>query len=317
METLLRRGLKLSHLRIVAALAGTGQIGRAAESLGITQPAASRLLAEVERITGHPVHVRAGRGIALTAQGAALARRASRILMEIADTETELDQIGQGGLGHVRLGAVTGPALELVLPTLRAARLAMPSLSTEVEVGPSNHLGALLLAGKLDFVLARRPADADVALFDITMIADEPVSLVTRHDHRLAGARDLAPAALMAYDWLLPGPGAVLRGAVLDRLAELGLPSPAGRVATSSFLLTLAMLQQNNAIAPMATAVARLFAFGPGAPFAILPVDLGIRVAPYGMITRAGGTLPPAAACLRDMVMATAAGPPRARPQDD
>ena len=60
---LLRRGLKLSHLRIVAALGEAGQIGLAAARIGVTQPAASRLLAEVERIAGHPVHRRAGRGI--------------------------------------------------------------------------------------------------------------------------------------------------------------------------------------------------------------------------------------------------------------
>ncbi len=305
MDTLLRRGLKLGHLRIVAALADTGQIGRAADRVGITQPAASRLLAEVERITGHPVHARAGRGIALTAQGAALARRATRILVELADTAAELDQIGRGGHGHVRIGAVTGPALDRVLPALRAARLALPGLTTEVEVGPSDHLGAMLLAGRIDFALARRPAAADPALFDITMIADEPVSLVARQDHSLTRVQDLRPAALLAYDWVLPGQGAILRDAVLARLAALGLPAPPGRLATSSFLLTLAMLQNSNAIAPLAAAVARRFATGPGAPFAVLPIDLGIRVAPYGLLSRAHSALPPAALRLRDLILAT------------
>uniref|UniRef100_UPI001CD25F80 helix-turn-helix domain-containing protein n=1 Tax=Xinfangfangia pollutisoli TaxID=2865960 RepID=UPI001CD25F80 len=57
------RGLKLSHLRLMAELQATGQLGLAAERMGLAQPAASRLLAEVERIAGHPVHSRDGRGL--------------------------------------------------------------------------------------------------------------------------------------------------------------------------------------------------------------------------------------------------------------
>ena len=60
-DALLNRGMKLSHLRVMAAFAETGQIGVAAQAMGITQPAASRLLSEIERIVGTPVHARAGR----------------------------------------------------------------------------------------------------------------------------------------------------------------------------------------------------------------------------------------------------------------
>ncbi|HQD16555.1 MAG TPA: LysR family transcriptional regulator, partial [Ottowia sp.] len=61
-DFLLRKGLKLSHLRILAAFADTGQINLAAEKIGISQPAASRLLAEIEQIVQAPVHSRTGRG---------------------------------------------------------------------------------------------------------------------------------------------------------------------------------------------------------------------------------------------------------------
>jgi hypothetical protein len=55
--------LKLSHLRLLAAMADTGQIGRAAERVGITQPGASRLMVEIGRVVGQPVHARQGRGV--------------------------------------------------------------------------------------------------------------------------------------------------------------------------------------------------------------------------------------------------------------
>lgn len=298
----LRRGLKLAHLRIVAALAETGQIGSAAATLGITQPAASRLLAEVERITGQAVHLRAGRGVSLTPEGAALARRAARVMTEIKLAARELTEIADGAQGHVTLGAVTGPALDRVLPALRTARLALPQVTVEVEVGTSDILAEQLLSGRLDFALARLPAVGG-DLFDMVPIGPEPVSLVVRRGHRLAGVAELLPTALMEFDWVLPGPGAILRQTVLARLAQLGLPQPPGRLATSSFLLTLAMLQQSNAIAPLATAVAGRFARETDAAYAVLDVDLGITVAPYGLLTRAGGRPTPVAERLRAMIL--------------
>ena len=70
-----------------------------------------------------------------------------------------------------------------------------------------------------------------------------------------------------------------------------------------TFLLTLAILQQSDAIAPLATAVADRFAAREDAPFRVLPVALGIEVAPFGLVTRSGGTLPPVAERVMALVL--------------
>lgn len=299
----LRRGLKLSHLRLLAALAETGQIGLAADMMGIAQPAASRLLAEIERISGQPVHLRTGRGIMLTPMGQALARRAARVVTEIRDAEREITEIGTGGAGHVRIGSVTGPALDRVLPALRTARLALPGITTEVIVAPSDLLGQQLQSGRLDFAIGRMPEGMEDQLTLSEPIDSEPVSLLVRRGHRLAGAGNLRAAELMDYDWVMPGPEAILTRAVLHRLSELGLPRPPQRIATASFLLTLALVQQSNAIAPLARAVSDRFGTGPDSPYAALPIDLGIVVAPYGLMSRRGAILTPAAHRLAEMIL--------------
>jgi DNA-binding transcriptional LysR family regulator len=307
-DTLLRRGLKLSHIAMIDAFADAGQIGAAAAKLGITQPAASRLMAEIERILGHPVHVRTGRGVALTHEGEALARRAARILMEVGAAAREVQEIADGIGGHVHIGSVTGPAMDRVLPAIRAARFSLPGVSIEVEVATSDILCGQLLAGQIDFALARLPTDADPRLFDVERMGTEPVSLVARRGHALATrAEPPEPHDLMQYDWILPGPGAILRRTVEKRLRDLGLPEASGRLSTSSFLLTLALLQQSNAIAPLATAVARQFAARDDAPYAILPIDLGIEVESYGLMTRSGTRLTPAADRVRALIQRTRA----------
>jgi DNA-binding transcriptional LysR family regulator len=299
-DGLLQRGLKLSHLRLLAALFETGQIGVAADKIGITQPAASRLLAEVERIAGAQVHLRNGRGMRLTPVGEALARRAGRVLIELRDAARDMAEVIAGGVGHVRIGAVTGPALDRVLPALRTARLAQPAVTVEVIVATSDILCQQLLSGRIDFAIARLPETSERAQLYMRLIASEPVALVVRRDHPLAGRASIAPVDLLLFDWVMPGPESLLARAVLGRLTAHGLAHPRQQLSTASFLLTLALLQQSNAIAPLARAVANSFAAAPDAPYVQLPIDLGIEVEPFGLITRAGVALPPAAQYLAD-----------------
>lgn len=311
-DTLLRKGLKLSHLRLLHALAETGQIGHAASRLSIAQPAASRLLAEVERIAGQPVHLRTGRGITLTPMGDALARRAARVVTELRDAEREISEIASGGSGHVRIGSVTGPALDRLLPALRTARLALPGITAEAVVATSDVLGQHLVAGRLDFAIGRMPDGMQDQLTLSAPIGSEPVALMVRRGHRLALQPHIEPTDLMDYDWVLPGPEALLTRAVLARLRALGLPQPPQRLATASFLLTLALIQQSNAIAPLARAVCDRFGSPPnappdafsGTPYVILPLDLGITVEPYGLLTRTGTILTPVARRLATMIAA-------------
>lgn len=304
----LRRGIKIAHLRLMAALAATGQVGAAAEAVGITQPAASRLLAEVERMTGAALYARTGRGIALTAEGVALAARSARMLLELELAERELAEMAGGTGGQVRIGAVTGPAMDRVLPALVAARDALPQIQVEVVVATSDVLCAQLLAGRLDFALARLPETGEAARLRFDYIAPEPVCLMARRDHPLMASGPLDPGALMEFEWVMPAPEAILTRTVLARLRALRLPDPPRRVATSSFLFTLAMLQRSDAIAPLASAVAALFAGPEGAAFVVLPVDLGIEVAPFGLLTREGPGLTPAAERVRELVLATLPG---------
>jgi molybdate transport repressor ModE-like protein len=295
-DTLLRKGLKLSHLRLLAALGETGQLTQAAQAIGISQPAASRLVAEVERIIGHPVHERSGRGIEMTPLGRALAARAGRIRIELDDAARDLAEMAAGGVGQVRVGTVTGAALDRVLPALEAERLAHPNVSFEVVVAHSDALCDQVLAGRLDFAMGRMPGGPQAEGLTYAALESEPVDLIARPGHpALSG--DLA--LVLAQDWVLPEAGSLLTRAVLERLDHLGLPQPRLRVATASFMLTLALLQRSDAVAAVSRSIARQFA---GMGLSILPFDLGIEVEPYGMISRRQVSLTPAARRLADLV---------------
>lgn len=301
------RGLKIGHLRLMAALGRSGQISRAALELGLTQPAASRLAAEVAHIVGQPVYDRTGRGIELTAAGQALAIRAARALQEIDDAGREIAQIGQTVTGEVRIGSVTGPAIEHVLPVIRAARLSYPEVTVAVEVSTSDLLCAHLLDGRIDIALGRLSDETDPALFDTEPVAREPMTLVVRPGHPLLRQVPVPVETLLGFNWVLPFEGAILRRAVAEALRQRGLPEPPQVYVTSSFLLTLALVQETNAIAPIAVPVARAFG-GAAGGVRELASDLAIEVETFGLIQRRGRKQTPAAAAILAMLRGRMAG---------
>lgn len=302
----MRRGLKLSHLRLFTLLAQTGQVSLAANALAISQPAASRLAAEAERITGARLYERTRHGVALTVAGKAFANRAKRMLLEVEEAERELTEILEGNTGKVNIGSVTGPAVEHVLPAIRQARLHLPRITVNIEVSTSDVLGQALVEGEMDFILARLPGQYDPRQFDAHFVGPEPISLIVRRDHPLLRRPGVAMERLMEFDWVMPLEGSLLRTTVENMLLARGLRLPGKVLSTSSFLMTLVTITQTNAIAPIATAVARFFAAEEGiGAIAELPVEIPLDVRPYALITMAGSELTPAARAIYDFVAAS------------
>lgn len=306
---LITRGLKLSHLRLLVALARTGQISEAAAELGLTQPAASRLAAEISRVAGHQIHRRTGKGIALTAMGEVLAERARGALIEIGEAARDLDEGAAGRAGIVRVGAVTGASFEHLLPALRAIRNLAPQVQVHVEVAPSDHLGELLLEGKLDFTLSRYPNGRSAALFSGTPLGTEPISVIVRRGHPLLARAPVSLAETLRYDWVLPDQNALLRQTVLQVMLEAGLPEPNAAVVTSSFLFTLGVVTESDALAPIAASVARS-QIGQGAAtgrVCVLPLKTPIEVDSYMLLTRKGQLLTPSAQIMVNLIRERAA----------
>jgi DNA-binding transcriptional LysR family regulator len=265
------------------------------------------MLIEIEALAGHPVHVRSGRGVALTAVGEALAARAARILRELDETAEDIAAVAAGRQGRVRVGAVTAPALDLLLPALRTLRLTHPGVSTDVTVAPSALLCQELKSGRLDLALGRLADPGDARLLDLAPMGTEPVALVTRRDHPLAGHGRIGAADLRRFDWVLPDLVSPLGAAVVAAFAAQGAAMPRQYLTTASFLLTLTLIRQTNAIAPLARAVAMAFAGGPDGPLVILDTVLAIDAGPFGLLTRRGETLSPAARELATRIRAARA----------
>ena len=304
-DRLVRRGLKLNHLRLLAALERTGQLSAAAVQLSISQPAASRLLGEVERIAGAALYRRHARGIVFTEAGRHLAILAQRMLGDLDEASREIEEMDAGRRGFVSIGAVTGAALEHVLPVLRQTRVTHPRINANVVVDTSDKLAPLMLSDQLDFYIGRIPGDLDRSAFAADPIGPEPVSLIVREGHPLTRRAEPSLAECVEFDWVLQPLGGLMRQTVENYLIDRRIPLPARVISTSSTLMTLALIAQSNAIAPIARAAALFFGSdeGLGGKIVTLPVAADLLVTPYSLLRPAARPLSPTASIVHEQIL--------------
>jgi DNA-binding transcriptional LysR family regulator len=305
-EALLRSGLKLSHLRLIVAIEDSGQISAAAHMLNISQPAASRMIAQMEDMLGIPLCRRLLRGVELTPYGAALARRGRTMLLELREVDREISDLKSGKGGAVFLGAVTAPAIGLAVPAIRRIRKRFPRIEISVQVETSGVLARELLASRHDFIIARIPDDLNPRLFDARVIGIEKACLIVRRGHPLAGRQAVELEQLTGYDWVFQPAGSLLRRTLETIFMSRNVALPDRILNTTSLLLTLVMVAQSDAIAPVALDMAKFIndENGLAGAIEILPISFDIDVQPYSLITARNRALSPAARMLYDHILA-------------
>lgn len=307
MTGVLDHRLTLKQLRLIAAIAEHRQLSLAAQALALTQPAASRALAEVERLCGGPVFERHARGMTVTPLGELMVRRARNVLEEIGEAAAEIARYNAGRGGIVRIGAVTGGAIGTVVPVVQRLRRDAPDAEVHLEVAMSRPLVHDLVALRLDFVLARLPPEANAADFEAVRASEERIDIVAAASHPLARRAEVGLAELGGQDWVMQAPGAPIRLAIEEALLAQGARPPTRVTNTSSLLVTIAMLATSRAVAPVSREVAGLIA-APGSGFVALPLRERLVVAPYALLSLRHRRLSPLAQRCREMVAAALLG---------
>lgn len=250
--------IKPTHLALILKIAETQQLQLAARALGMSQPAASRILAEFEKTIGSALFVRHPKGMVLSAAGAAFVRHARVILGEVETLEDELRSLQAGALGEVRVGSVTGPAVGCLMPAVHTVLEEFPDLEINVDVAPSTELIRQLDEGRYDFILGRIPATHDSRNFHVHPARTEVAVLLVHGSHPLARRRDVGLADLTGFPWVMQERGMPIRQAVEAAFHAEGVPIPPRVLNSSSLLVALSQVARGQAIAPQSEEVKEL-----------------------------------------------------------
>jgi DNA-binding transcriptional LysR family regulator len=259
----------------------------------MSQPAASKLLKDLEDVLGISLFDRLPRGMRPTWYGETLIRHARISISSLRQAGVEIDALKTGRFGEVNVGAITGPALSLLPQAIAIVVREHPTLRVQLAVESSDVLLERLSQAKLDIMIGRLFERDDKTNLSYERLADEPVCAVVRPGHALLNVAGLKLKRLEQAPWIVPPPGSVLRHRFELMFQEAGLAIPPQLIETSSLLFTTKMLQQSDFIAVVPTDVARYYAsYG---MVAMLPIQLSCTMDAFGIITRKEWLLSPAA----------------------
>jgi DNA-binding transcriptional LysR family regulator len=291
-SAILRR-LKSRQTLLLVALDEARSLRKAAASLNMTQPTATKLLQDLEHTVGLALFDRGRRGIQPTVYGEVMIRHARFMLADLERARLELDALASGATGRLKIGAVISAIPFLLARAVARLKRENPGLFVSIDVGTSDALVPALAKGELDILLARPLVLADRPEFDYEDLVDEPLRVVARVGHPLASAGRLAVKDLADWPWALLPAASPMRKVLAPVFAEMGPRHPHDVVETSSMMTMVALLQESDMLAVMPVDVAD-FNVKHGL-LARLPVALPPIMGSYGVVTRRDRPVPPGA----------------------
>jgi DNA-binding transcriptional LysR family regulator len=278
---------------LLVELGRHGSILHAAQAANLTQPAASKLLGELEHVLGVPLFERLPRGVVPTHYGEVLVRRAGSALAEMDAAHQEIMELLSGLSGRVAVGTVMTPSVSLLPETVKLLKSRYSKVHVSISVDTSKVLINRLRAGELDMVIGRILDTESANELNFEPLSDEPHSLIARADHPLANNPDLRLENLLQEGWIMPPTGSILRDRLTALFLSQGLDQPAETVETTALPMITNLLIGSDMVAALPEELVRPY-LDIGL-LIVLPYDLGLRMDWYGIVTRKQHKLSPGA----------------------
>lgn len=179
----------LNLLRVIVALYDTGSVGRAAQALGMSQPAMSAALARVRRAFGEPLFVRTARGMSPTARTHALAAGARDVLARVADNVLSEASFEPSTTQATFTFALSDVGEMVFLPKILEIlqRLAPRATVRSVSLPPAR-LEQSMENGEVDLAIGYFPDLKSNAFFQQRLLTHRFACLL-RADHRIRGRK--------------------------------------------------------------------------------------------------------------------------------
>ena len=301
--------LKFRQLVLLDALGDSLSLRKAAALANLTQPAATRAMAELESAFGVQLFERSHRGMAPTVYGEALVRHARQVLFDVQRAHDEIQALRSGSHGFVRVGALLSSAVRVLPMAIGEVKRQFPRMRISVEQHPQLPLISKLREGSLDMVLCRLVTNSvDAENLDQVVLFDDDFALVAGRNHRLARAKSLAIADLVDEPWVLPHPGGPLYDHVCAQfLTQVGR-LPANIVeSTTSLVTNLMLIEHYGFLNFMQRSVAQTYT--KRGALRILPISLGSPIGPHVVAVRRDSSHPPAVDALLKALQLVAAAP--------
>ncbi|SNZ20222.1 LysR substrate-binding domain-containing protein [Cohaesibacter gelatinilyticus] len=288
--------LKFRQLRLLVAVGRHNNIQSAARDLNVSQPAATKMIQDMELDFEVQLFDRTNRGVIPTEFGKALIRHGQLILAQVANAAQELDDLNDGSSGRVVVGSLLAASPWILPKAIERLLAERPNVMIKVVEGTNDALMPALRTGEIDMVVGRLPVSRHRDGTAQQKLFDESIVAVVGSHHPLAETKDLSFEQLKDYGWILPPPETSLRRRVDGFFISQDVASPAVSLESVSYLANRALLQTQPLISLMPSHVPEQdVAQG---NLAILDWEVPFGSGPVGVSYNAKARLSPAAQAL-------------------
>lgn len=195
--------MKLVALKALVAAVETGSLRSAARQLGLSQPALTKTVRELELELGASLLMRSSKGVLPTAQGKLLFEQALKTLRELETAVGQVHQLGGRMAGELTVGAVPLAVMLLIPETLRTFGAAFPDI--RLRLREELYIAQLqrLRKGEVDVAVGGIPQGLSSGEFVTEPLLQTRMVVVVRKGHPLQHARSLH--ALAKARWVYTG----------------------------------------------------------------------------------------------------------------
>lgn len=274
--------LRFRQLLLISVVGRTHNLNAAARQMVMTQPAATKMLQEIEDIVGSTLFERFPRGMRPTDVGQLAVAYAHRAIDEAVKFLDDSRMLREGGQGVVRMGAITSVVHQLLPAVIADMKKHRPLLTVRLMTGTSDQLVIALLQQRLDIVVGRRSETTSSAT-TFSALGNEEIWLFAAADHPLAQRTRLAMEDILEQTWVLQPIPSPLR-LLMEEFFASHEGMPRSLVETTSVHATLQLVLECGMLSSLPRALLRSeIEIG---RIARLPVPVPVSMDEYGIITR-------------------------------
>lgn len=229
------------------ATAKTGSLARAADLLGLTQPALSKSLQRLEKRVGAKLVARTSKGSALTDAGAAFEQRMRVLSRDAEDASQEARDLSGGHVGQLRIGATPAAsifALNALLPTLQLER---PAATVSFVNAFDHALIDALVRQDIELALCPLPSSLAPGL-DSELLFEDSYCLVVNTAHPLSTGGDVSLEELVSCSWVSSPKSEYARQQTESALEQAGLGKPKVLVEVNSLPSLLVVIANTQLV---------------------------------------------------------------------
>ena len=234
--------LKLKQLRLLVTVGKNGNIQAAARELNVSQPAATKMIKDLELDFEVQLFDRTNRGVIPTVYGEALIRHGKLIFAQISNAAQELDDLTEGTSGRVVVGTLLAGSSHLLPKAIERVLVQRPNVAIKVIEGTNEVLMPGLRAGEIDLIVGRLPTHRHRKELMQIPLFQEKILLMAGKGHPLTSCKDVRFEDLKGYGWILPPVETSLRRQLDQYFIDEQQYQPPVAIESVSYLTNRALL---------------------------------------------------------------------------